>query len=184
MDKQDNRIPGVIRDFTGKPEAQNVLSFLAFEDWLAKRETEAKDWMIVARSQKDKTTDLFTFSALASANAGNLERLLSKHDWDVDLEFGNPFFYGYGGEKVAYYNPGITAEADGIEFRPFVIYRSFHGFVPDAFELVQNFILYHEAFFVPEQGEYQCIDEQSMARISSKGSMKKTDMLMKHYICL
>ena len=155
---QDHRIPSIIRDFTGQVAARNVLSFLAFEDWLAKRETEAKDWIVVARSRRDGSTKLFTFSALASAAEGNLERLLSKFDWDVRLEFGKPYFYSYGVEKVAYYDPGMSSEIDGIEFRPFVIYREFHGFIPSTFELVQNFILYHEAFFVDELVEYHRID--------------------------
>ena len=156
---QDNRIPSVIRDFVGQPAMRNVLSFLAFEDWLAKKEIESKDWIVVARSWRDGNTDLFTFSALASAAKDNLKRLLSKPDWDVRLEFGKPYFYSYGREKAIRYDPCINAEVDDIEFRPFVIYRDFHGLVPSAFELVQNFVLYHEAFFVPEQSEYHCIDD-------------------------
>ena len=157
---QDNRIPNIIRDFAGQPAIRNVLSFLAFEDWLAKEETKSSDWVVVARSWREKTTDLFTFSALASTAKGNLDRLLSKSDWDVRLKFGKPFFYSYGGEKVAHYDPGLDTEIDGIKFRPFVIHREFHGFVPNTFELVQNFILYHEAFLVTEKSEYQRIDDE------------------------
>ncbi|MBP9019489.1 MAG: hypothetical protein KBG04_06710 [Bacteroidales bacterium] len=157
---QDNRIPSIIRDFTGKPAIRSILSFLAFEDWLAKEETKSSDWIIVARSWREGTTDLFTFSALASATKDNLDRLLSKSDWDVGLEFGKPSFYSYGGEKVAHYDPGLDTEIDGIKFRPFVIYREFHGFVTSTFELVQNFILYHEAFLVTEKSEYQRIDDE------------------------
>ena len=69
----DNRIPNVIRDFAGQPAARSVLSFLAFEDWLAGKETEAKDWIVVARSSRDDTTDLFTFSALATVTEDSLK---------------------------------------------------------------------------------------------------------------
>ncbi len=155
---KDSRIPDVIRHFAGQPARRGTLSFLAFEDWLEKRENEAKDWIVVARSWRHETTDLFTFSALASAAEGNLERLLARFDWDVRVDFGEPHFYTRGGEKASY-DPGTSTEINGIEFRPFVINRDFHGYVPGAFELVQNFILYHEAFFVPEVGEYRSIDD-------------------------
>ncbi|MDK2946328.1 MAG: hypothetical protein PWQ85_1107 [Geotoga sp.] len=155
----DNRIPSVIREFTGQPAIRDILSFLAFEDWLTKGENESKDWIIVARSWREGPTDLFTFSVLASAAKGNLEKLLSKPDWDVNLEFGKPYFYSYVDEKVAHYDSGISTEIESIEFRPFIIYRYFHGFIPSIFELVQSFILYHEAFFVPEKGEYHRIDD-------------------------
>ncbi len=170
---RDNRISSIIHDFAGKPAMRNILSFLAFEDWLAKEETKSSDWIVVARSWREETTDLFTFSALASVAKGNLEKLLSKSNWDVRLDFGKPFFYSYGGEKVAHYDPGPDTEIDGIKFRPFVIYREFHGLVPNAFELVQNFILYHEAFFVPEKSEYHRIDDDGdihpIVRIVQKG---------------
>lgn len=54
---------------------QKSVSFLRFEDWLAQKESAARDWMVVARFQKDRATDLFTFSALVSAAEGNLESL-------------------------------------------------------------------------------------------------------------
>lgn len=165
----DNRIPSVIRDFAGQPAARSVLSFLAFEDWLAGKETEAKDWIVVARSWRDDITDLFTFSTLAAVTEDSLKRILSKHSWEIDLTFGHPTFYPYGGERVAHYDSGMTADIDGIEFRPFVIHREFHGFIPNTFELVQNFVLYYEAFYVLEKGEYHCItddgDIQPVARI-------------------
>jgi len=155
----DNRVPSVIREFLGQPAMRDILSFLSFKDWLVKKENESKDWIIVARSWQDETTDLFTFSALASAAEGNLKSLLSKPNWDISLEFGKPYFYSKGGEEIAHYDPGLATKIGDIEFRPFVIYREFHGFIPNAFELVQNFILYHEAFFVPENSEYHRIDD-------------------------
>jgi hypothetical protein len=171
---QDRRIPRVIRDFTNQPGENRVLSFLSFEDWLARKETEAHDWIVVARAWKDETTDLFTFSVLASVASGNLEKLLSTIDWDVRLEFGKPNFYSSGEEKQVLYDPATSSLVKGIEFRPFVVYRDFHGFVPSTFELVQNFILYNEAFFVPELNEYRAIDDEgeihSIARIKQEGN--------------
>jgi hypothetical protein len=156
---KDNRVPSVIRQFAGKSEARNVLSCLSFQDWFEAKENEAKDWTVVARSWKDETTDLFTFSALAATTNGNLEKLLSRPDWDVRLEFGKPYFYSHGGEEILHYDPGLTTEVNGIEFKPLVIHRYLHGFVPTTFELVQNFILYHEAFFFADENEYRRVDD-------------------------
>ena len=156
---QDNKIPSVVRDFASQPATQGILSFLSFEDWLAAKETEAKDWIVVARSWRDEITDLFTFSALATTADDSLKTILSKHDWDVELSFGHPTFYSYGGEKVLHYDPGMTSEVDGVEFRPFTIHREFYGYIPSTFELVQDFILYQEAFYVPEKDEYHRITD-------------------------
>jgi len=156
---KDNRIPGVIKDFAGKPETKNTLSFLSFQDWLAKEETQAKDWVIVARFWKDNGNDFFTFSALAILGIGTVEELLAAPNWDVRLSFGRPFFFTRGGDKTVHYDPGDKEIVGKIEFRPFVIHREFHGYVASTFEVVQNFVLYHEAFFVPDQNEYQRIDE-------------------------
>ncbi len=170
----DNRIPSVIRDFAGRQEARDVLSFLAFQDWFAEGETEAKDWIVAARSWRSGDNDQFTFSVLASATENSLKQLLSNHTWEVQLGFDKPSFYGsYGDEESVYFDLGTRAEIDGVELRPFTIHRHFHGYVPTTFELVQNFLLYHEAFFVPEQSEYHRIDNdgnlQSVARFKREG---------------
>jgi hypothetical protein len=180
---QNNRIPSVIHDFAEQPEVQDVLSFLSFKDWLAQREAESKDWVIVARVYKDDSTDLFTFSVMASR--GSVKRLLSKPDWDVYLDFGKPYFYTGMTGKVVYHNPEMGTEINGIKFRPFVIYRYFHGFIPNTFELVQNFILYHEAFFVSQENEYRFIDEngelQTLARIK-KDNNNHLVLVDAHYL--
>jgi hypothetical protein len=86
----------------------------------------------------------------------------------VRLEFGHPSFCCFGGEKVARYDSGITDVIKGIEFRPFTIHRDFHNYKPETFDLVQNFVLYHNAFYVPEKSEYQRVtddgDIQTVAR--------------------
>jgi hypothetical protein len=96
----DNRIPSVVRDFTDQATARSVLSFLTFEDWLAVKETEASDWLVVARSWRDETTDFFTFSALVAVTEDSLKRILSKHSWEIDPTFGHPTFILLG-EKMS-----------------------------------------------------------------------------------
>lgn len=171
---QDNRIPKVTRNFTDNTTDQDVLSFLTFKDWLNLKETESKDWLVVAQYWLDDTTDLFTFSTLATITENSLQRILSKHDWEIDPTFGHPTFYTYGSGDEIHYHSGMRTEIDGIEFRPFIIYRKFHGFIPHTFELVQNFILYHNAFYVPEKSEYHRIDDdgdiQQVARFEQQNN--------------
>lgn len=182
---QNNRIPSVVRDFEEQPETLDVLSFLSFRDWFAKKETESKDWIIVARSYKDACTDLFTFSVMVSASKYYIKRLLSKPDWDVDLDFGKPHFYADMAGKAAYYDSGMESKINGLKFKPFTIYRSFHDFIPNMFELVQNFILYHEAFFVSQENEYRFINEdgelQTIARIM-KDDNNQLVLVDTHYL--
>ena len=135
------------------------LSFLRFEDWLARKESAARDWMVVARFQRDGATDLFTFSALASAAEGNLEKVMATHEWEIGLDtFARPFHYTGDSDGSPYYGPSLRTEVGSIEFFPFVIDRDFQGYRPRSVELVQHFILYYNAFFIAEKQEYHCID--------------------------
>lgn len=138
---------------------QHNISFLKFEDWHNRKETSARDWIVVARFQKDETTNFFTFSALASVAKGNYEKLIATHKWEVNLEtFVKPFYYRDDTDETIYYGPRLCIEVDGIEFFPFVINRDFQGYKPRTVELVQHFILYHNAFFIPEKYEYHYVD--------------------------
>lgn len=156
---RDRRIPRIIEEFVQGSEIKDILSFLAFRDWFESEEWKAADWIVVARSWRNDATRLFTFSALADASESNLDKILSLPRWEVRQGFGKPDFWTGGAGDEIHYDPGERAEIAGIEFRPFVILRSFHGYVPWTFELVQNFLLYHEAFFVRERNEYQRIDD-------------------------
>jgi hypothetical protein len=168
-ESMSNRIPDVVKKFSDTAEKKDDISYLSFPDWFAKKENESQDWVIVARSWKEGLGDLFTYSALASIKDenenDNIKKILSNNSWDIHFAgFGKPNFcvsYGDGKEPVIHYDPGLVTEVDGIEFKPFVIYRDFHRYISRTFEVVQNFILYHEAFYVPEEDEFQRIDEQT-----------------------
>lgn len=170
--KKDNRIPSVISDFANRSTTKNEMAFLSFEDWIVKKEHESKDWIVVARSWNDETTDLFTFSALVSKQKGSLKELLSNSNWDVQTTFGNPYFYSQGADKTVHYDSGEVEKSNNLEFHPFTIRREFHGYVPSVFEIIQNFVLYHEAFFVSELNEYHKINDdgeiQPIIRISKE----------------
>ena len=149
---QDNRVPKVVAGFAHSQDKQGVLSFLSFEDWLAAQKTQNNGWTVVASSweneQADRKSSFFTFSALLSMNDGCLEKLLSTHEWDVTTEdFGQP-------NEIVF-----QKQFNGMEFQAFIIYRQFHNYIPDAFELIQEFLLYHNAFYVADKNEYHCITD-------------------------
>lgn len=166
---QNNRIPSVLRDFAGAQRDRPALSHLCFEDWLAKAESDSKDWIPVARSWRTPTDDQFTFSVLASAKEGVLEKLLAKHSWEVMVDFDAPAFTPVPGKERKFdFDPGTAKVVDGIELSSFTIHRFFHGYVPATFELLQGFVLYHEAFFVPDLSQYQRIDADGNIQVVAR----------------
>ena len=140
-------------------DVREALGFLAFEDWRALNEQQAKDWVIVARRWRKEASDLFTFSVLAKAAPKTRPFLLEKPGWDLTIDFGKPSFMEVGTDGHVLFDPGQEADIEGQRFLPFVIHRAFHGASRPVFELVQGFILYHEAFFCPELSAYQRVDE-------------------------
>ena len=160
---KNNKIPNVIKDFL-RNSGDEVIDFLSFKDWISTKEHLKSDWVVIARSFKDKSTetDLFTFSVLAKmgAKGKNPEKILKTFDWDVrHTELGHPSFYTKGINKRVYFDPGEKKIVNGVEFRPIVFYRDFHGYVDSGFELSQNFIIFFNAFYLPGVQEYQRIDE-------------------------
>jgi hypothetical protein len=140
-----------------------LLSFLRFDDWFARNDRTAKDWITVASHQTDaspdKDTNLFTFSALVSQSDEPIHKLLSKPDWEIEKDFALPEFYATSDNPNPRYDPRTEVMVDGVEFRPFVFWRYFHDYVPTTFELIQGFILYHEAFWHGEGKEYRRLDD-------------------------
>jgi hypothetical protein len=103
-----------------------------------------------------------TLSAIAKVkDIKVLRSLLSVSDWEVTADFmincsglsinnDNEHANGY----TAYYHkvPGVT-------FWPFSIFRNLQGYKPDTFELLQDFTLFYNAFYLHEKMEYQRVDE-------------------------
>ncbi len=124
---------------------------MSFEDWTAIKEHESRDWIIVARHHEIGNSDFRTFSVLASTGNGNLDKILSTEDWDIirlgtPMNFGRPYFE-LSDEGALNYNSGQSATIEGVEFQPFTLYHTHHGYIPHRFELVQNFLLFTDAFY-------------------------------------
>jgi hypothetical protein len=137
-----------------------LLEFLKFDDWVSTREFEDNAWVIVARSIRRGDTDLFTFSVLAKAtDEDKYKQILSKPDWEAMVEFGHPTFWQSGRSKRIFFDLGNQKRVSGILFEPFVIHRYFRGIQPSRFEIVQNFLLYHDLYFAKEESVYRKLDD-------------------------
>jgi hypothetical protein len=178
MDGTTGFQPTILRESVGEPQTVQAVRYLSFEDWFKRPEHHRQDWIPVARRWHEGDTELFTFSALAACGSSrsNLPTILQEPDWDVRLEFGKPFFYcksSKGAFGKPTFDPGHSAKVRGVEFLPFIHYREFHGYRPWRFEIAQEFILFHEAFWSDEEGEYRRIDDdgvvRSVARVVTKG---------------
>jgi hypothetical protein len=179
----DRRIPEVLRMRVPPKNDSGPLSFLSFKDWLEGEQSETQEWIPIARNWKDSNGDFFTISALASFSDRNLEKLLSTHRWDIEPDFGLPYFGFDVCTNRSEYRDGLHEIVDEIEFRPLVIRLYFHDYVPSRFEIAQTFLLYHEAFLVPEIGEYHRIDDDGqilpVLRIRTEG--KNQAILVEHH---
>jgi hypothetical protein len=167
----------------------NLLSFLKFDDWFARNRT-TKDWIVVANCQKEKSKDsetkLFTFSALVSNSGECVKKLLTRADWEVESDFALPEFYTTSEDPNPRYDAHSEVSVNGMEFRPFVFWRYFHGYTPAAFELLQSFVLYHEAFWDREAKEYRRLDAAGdlhvVARLTEKGDEQIEWQIDSHHL--
>lgn len=137
-----------------------LLEFLKFEDWVSIREFEDSAWVVVARSIRSGDTDLGTFSLLAKTiSEDKYQKILSNPDWEAHVDFGQPTFWTKGGSKRIFFELGNAKRIEGILFEPFVFFRDFYGIQPARYEVVQNFLLYHNLYFVKEESMYKNLDD-------------------------
>lgn len=174
--KPDYRVPSVLHQISNQPD-QSEFAQLNFTDWLAKDTSATKDWIVIARSWRTVSEDFFTFSALAVVSDQSRETILSSHRWDIDVTFGHPILSSSGVDEAMQYDSGTRQFICGVEFRPFVIYRTFHGYRPSAFELIQELLLYYEAFWEPNKREWERISRDGdlvpVARYQMDGDNKE-----------
>lgn len=138
-------------------------SFLRFEDWLEKKEHMKMDWIVVARDQKIGGCNYFTYSVLVLNNEESMKTILKTPDWEIIRrggvgDFGFPYFEISDDDELVYF-PARLEEVDGLFLQPFVLYRSYHGFVPNKFEFVQSFLLFHRAFYSAKEKQFKRVTE-------------------------
>ena len=156
MEKGRNQENEVMTDYSALPDSTQV-AFMAFKDWLSEREHESEGWIVVARQWREGQTELFTTSALVQAGKDSTQQILRTHEWGIPMLFGLPGFetHSAGQEDgpATRYDPGTRLRRNTLEFRPFVLMRSFYDYMPWRFELIQEFLLYHEAFLEKEDSD-------------------------------
>lgn len=131
--------------------------FLSFEDYF-KDDQDPKGWITVTRFNSRSDDDSrYTFSALASLNAKNA--ILNRREFEINpFHFGIPTFERSNNDVT--FTTSQKYNANQILFEPFVIRREFHGLYADTFDVVQNFILYHNLFFDHDRNVYSNIIEE------------------------
>jgi len=155
----DNRIPRLIRDFVKANPKKDEIDFLSFNDWLSQKDNYSDDWIVVAqRGNITKYYDLFTTSCLISADKAGISKFLSNSNWYIDTTFGIPNKYQKPYEDEVYDN-GLEAYLDGVKYKPFTFLRHFNKIRPDKFELIQDFLLYYNAYWISEKSEFHAIDD-------------------------
>jgi len=135
----------------GKLIEESVAEYLkvsTFYDWRNRVLDPSASPIVIAEKAERLTDrlrlDLFTWSVLVRPRtARNIPDLLSSHDWLVHLELGNPTF-GSTEKGVAYLRNDSERRGD-LRFEPFTIVRQWLGHWKPCFDIIQEYLLYHEA---------------------------------------
>ena len=100
-----------------------ALSYLKFEDWIAKRDHERSDWVIVACWSEDPVDGPMTMSALIPHGEAHRESLFRDVAWGFRPDdLGKPGYAGWNDEMEYREDLATTAEPP---CRAFTIFRSF-----------------------------------------------------------
>lgn len=159
---QDNRIPGFLKSYFSKSHQvdNNIDGYLLFSNLRDNfGHADQEDWILVAVDEASKAPHCLNYMAscfIRPENEDSLKQFMSHSSWHIDDTFGIPHkYYVSKYEEETEYNNGLTYQIDGIMFKPFVFLREFEGKRPAFFEIVQEFILYYNAFWVEENQAYQ-----------------------------
>lgn len=136
---------------------EEALSYLKFEDWIARNEHEKSDWVVVARHIPEGFPRPFTVSVLLPDTEENIEKRFSSPSWGFGAEdLGKPT-YGLRGDEPVYYS-----DSAGMNFLPvkaFTVFRSATAIRPSSFELRQEFVMYHDAHYDADRDQWIALDE-------------------------
>lgn len=146
--------------------SENALSYLRFEDWIAHEEHKCDDWIVVARHIPDSWPRPFTVSVLLPDEEEYLEKLFCSASCGFGPEdLGRPGYNMEGDEPVYY------SDSAGIGYLPFkalTLYRSFPFGYPTPFDLLQEFVMYHNGHYDQEGGNWVAVDEAGQDVVIAK----------------
>lgn len=157
--------------------------FLSFRDWVDAKEHLRSDWVVVGRVEgHDKPESKATFSALTANNEESLAKILSHYDWDVSMDLGHPRFRSTG-DGMAALDLGTVDSNLGVPLEAFTLYRDFHGAYESAFELAQNFLLYHNLHYDKDEEKFvNSQNDDEVVRYSDPHTVLVSSGYLKEYL--
>jgi hypothetical protein len=130
---------------------------MRFLDWRNKglAQLGSGQWITVYSHARTSDESAGLYSGLVPLR--DLDTVMEDHCWDIMIGSGHPgcVVSGFGGEnqEVRYYRLG-----DG-PVEPIVVYREFHGAVPDYVEVSEEFRLFHRLCWDRKRDVYVAFDE-------------------------
>ncbi|MBI4466086.1 MAG: hypothetical protein HY656_01495 [Acidobacteria bacterium] len=140
---------------------QQPLDYLRFRDWLASGR-EMGDWITVAQSDDSSHGDFHMGSGILRRTKKNLTSVLKSPEWGPIHPSGYPAFLGLYGGRPVYSPDGSTPD---YPVKAFIIRRNFHGIYPARFDVLQEFLLYHN-LYEREQELIDPVTEEVVIRLS------------------
>jgi len=162
---------------TDKIDKQRFLRF----DGSYPRDQDLAGWIeITCADCENRGDSRYTFSALASL--GSQDDLLKRRQFEIDSTFfGMPAFERL--DDGVGFNLGQTYEDGGTSFEPFVIKRDFHGLQESMYDIVQNFVLYHNLFFDHKQNAYfDVLKEVKVVEYVSSRRIRISEEYLRDYL--
>lgn len=161
--KIDNRKPLVIDDFMKKvTETESIEGFnhLAFIDWIEKKEHLSTDWIIIGKKFENKSVeDSFTISCLAKpANDITKSYLFGNDLWRIIHRLGQPQVYGSSSVDWVF-DENSECNIGDITLKSFVFRKCDRKYNNYKFDVIQNFVMYYNAYWIEDKSEYQTIND-------------------------
>jgi len=126
-------------------DAYNILSF---SDYFQSKKILNEDWITVARMDPvGRDDERIVFSVLIDKT--NSKEVIKSENWEIDrldvgeyhFDFGHPYFFK-NGNKIDYIQG--AGMLNKILIEPFIFYIPNNGHYKSHFEILQDFILYHD----------------------------------------
>ena len=158
-------------------EMQN---FLSFDDYFRAKQ-DPVGWITVAQiDSRSEPDSRYTYSVMASLSGK--DDLLKEHRFEVhSRSFGIPTFQRSNNSVT--FDTGKKYTEGQITFEPFIIKREFHGLYDTTFDVIQNFILYHNLFFNDQQSAYlDVVEEEKVVEYASPSHVRINMKYLRDYL--
>ena len=155
--------------------------FLSFEDYCKNDLNDPVGWITVAQADPARKPDSrYTFCAMTNLDAKN--DLLKDYRWEIHpSSFGIPTFRFSNNKAI--FDTGQKYNERQILIESFIIRREFHGLHDNTFDIIQNFILYHNLFFDHNQNAYfDVVKEEKVVEYVSPEHVRISENYLRDYL--